>query len=548
MSQLEATTFITFDLEAGRKEELIKCLRRNHDVFAWSTHELQGISPSIAQHELHVRSDAWLVKRRKRDFSAEQNVIIRAEIEKLLGVGHIREGYHQVPLARGDQEKIGRNLEVYVDDILIKSLRATDLSVDIEETFQTLRTYGIKLNPQKYQFGAKSGRFLGYIVTDRDIEANPSKVKALQDMPPPRNLKEVQRLTAKLTIGEPLRIYLSSSKHVVGSALVRSDGEKQPVYFLNHILKDAESHYNGLEKLAFPLILAARRLRPYFLAHTIVVMTNSPLGRYQPRTAIKAQSLADFVTKVQTPEPGATWKVYVDGSSTRQGSDIDILLISPQEERMHLSVRLDYRATNNEAEYEALIAGLRAARHVGASKVSLVSHIDKIEGLVFPSDWRMVIVEFLQSRATSSDREEAQLLRKRAGRFTLIGDQLYKKAFSKPLLKCVSSEDAEYILQEVHQGAWEGHPNGRSLARKIPLAGYFWPTLQEDAARTVVTCHSRQKYHNFSHQPTEEMKVSTVSCPFDQWDMDIVGPFPMVTGQQKFLLVAVDYFSKSIEA
>ncbi|XP_042472438.1 uncharacterized protein LOC122055117 [Zingiber officinale] len=208
-----------------------------------STHELPGISPSVAQHKLHVRLDAQPVKQRKRDFSAEQKVIIQAKVEKLLEAGHIQEvqfpswlanvvlvakpgnkwrGYHQVPLAWNDQEKvsfitaddtycynvmpfelknadatyqrlmnkvfrkqIGRNLEVYVDDILIKSLRAVNLCAYIEETFHTLRMYGVKLNPQKYLFGAKSGRFLGYIVTERGIEANPSKVKTLQDMPPP---------------------------------------------------------------------------------------------------------------------------------------------------------------------------------------------------------------------------------------------------------------------------------------------------------------------------------------------------------------------------
>ncbi|XP_042443643.1 uncharacterized protein LOC122028801 isoform X1 [Zingiber officinale] len=147
---------------------------------------------------------------------------------------------------------------------------------------------------------------------------------------------------------------------------------------------------------AFALVLAARRLRLYFLAHTIMVMTNNPLGRvlnpevsgrlikwttelrefniqYQPRMTIKAQSLVDFVTEVQTPEPEAAWKIYVDRSSTRQGSGVGVLLISPQEEQMHLSVWLEYRATNNEAEYETLIASLQAAQHVGAIKVLIHS-------------------------------------------------------------------------------------------------------------------------------------------------------------------------------
>ncbi|XP_042410202.1 14.7 kDa ribonuclease H-like protein [Zingiber officinale] len=89
--------------------------------------------------------------------------------------------------------------------------------------------------------------------------------------------------------------------------------------------------------------------------------------------AIKEKVLADFVTEVQNPEPDSVWKIYVDGSSTRQGSGISILLISPQEEWVQLSVRLEYRATNNEVEYEALITDLQAARHVGAGKVLIYS-------------------------------------------------------------------------------------------------------------------------------------------------------------------------------
>ncbi|XP_042460696.1 uncharacterized protein LOC122044241 [Zingiber officinale] len=449
--------------------------------------------------------------------------------------------------------QIGRNMEVYVDDILIKSLRVADLCADIKETCHTLRTYGIKLNPQKYLFGAKSGHLLGYIVTKRGIEANPSKVKALQDMLPPRNLREAQRLTDRI---KTLSKFISKSvdqslpffKILRRATKFQWDEECDRAFeelkaYLNSLpvlakpITDAESRYTGLEKLTFALVLAARRLRSYFLAHTIIVMTNSPLSRillnpeasgrmikwttelsefniqYQPRTAIKAQSLANFVIEVQDPQPEVTWKVYVDGSSTQQGSGVGILLISPKEERMQLSIRLDYRATNNEAEYEALIARLQTARHIGAIKVlihsdsqlaaqqlsgtfeinsawlrlyaeafqklranfqevvikkvpraenqaadelaklassiypvinqqpidhvSLVAHIDRIEGLTFPSDWRVALIKFLRAGATPSDRGEAHLLRRRASRLTLIGDQMYKKAFSRPLLKCV---------------------------------------------------------------------------------------------------------------
>ncbi|XP_042386806.1 uncharacterized protein LOC121978541 [Zingiber officinale] len=85
----------------------------------------------------------------------------------------------------------------------------------------------------------------------------------------------------------------------------------------------------------------------------------------------------------------------------------------------------------------------------------------------------MTTIEFLRSGTTPSDREEARLLRRRVGRFTLVKDQLYKKVLFRPLLKCVRSEDADYILQEVHQGSCGGHLGGRALARKILLGGQF---------------------------------------------------------------------------
>ncbi|XP_074573354.1 uncharacterized protein LOC141829727 [Curcuma longa] len=148
---------------------------------------------------------------------------------------------------------------------------------------------------------------------------------------------------------------------------------------------------------AWILVLSARRLRPYFRSHLVTVLTNSNLGKvltqteasgrlikwtvelceydiqYQPRTAIKAQALADFLAEVPWGEPKEDWKVYVDGSSTTQGSEVDVLLISPQGEESWLSVRLHFRASNNEAEYEAMLASLQAAKWAGEARVQLYS-------------------------------------------------------------------------------------------------------------------------------------------------------------------------------
>ena len=152
-----------------------------------------------------------------------------------------------------------------------------------------------------------------------------------------------------------------------------------------------------MEKLAFALITASRKLRHYFQAHAIVVMTDHPLkksmnkleavGRliqwaielsefdikYQPRNAIKTQALANFIVKF-TPghgdldemESNKTWVVHVDGLSTLHAGGIGIVLKSLEADTLKCKVRLHYQTTNNEAEYEALFKGLELAKSLGA--------------------------------------------------------------------------------------------------------------------------------------------------------------------------------------
>ena len=96
-------------------------------------------------------------------------------------------------------DQIGRNVEVYVDDMLVKSKENEDHLTDLKETFQALRTYNMKLKPEKCAFGVSSGKFLGFMVSQRGIEANPDKIKAILEMSPLTTVKEVQSLTGKVT-------------------------------------------------------------------------------------------------------------------------------------------------------------------------------------------------------------------------------------------------------------------------------------------------------------------------------------------------------------
>ena len=98
------------------------------------------------------------------------------------------------------QKQIGSFMEVYIDDMLVKSVK-TELHVNhLAKAFQVLTDYKMKLNPTKCAFGVSARKFLGLIVNSRGIEANPDKIKVVLDMQPPSNTKEIQRLTGKIAV------------------------------------------------------------------------------------------------------------------------------------------------------------------------------------------------------------------------------------------------------------------------------------------------------------------------------------------------------------
>ena len=96
------------------------------------------------------------------------------------------------------QKKIGASMEVYIDDMLVKSVKAELHITHLVEAFQVLKSYNMKLDPAKCAFGVFVGKFLGFIVNNRGIEANPNKIKAMLDMLPPSNIKDIERMTGRI--------------------------------------------------------------------------------------------------------------------------------------------------------------------------------------------------------------------------------------------------------------------------------------------------------------------------------------------------------------
>ncbi|XP_021991866.1 uncharacterized protein LOC110888658 [Helianthus annuus] len=300
------------------------------------------------------------------------------------------------------EKQIGRNLEVYVDDLAIKSREENQMLADIEETFQTLREYNIKLNPKKCSFGVEEGKFLGVVVTQDGFKANPEKVASITRMPSHRTLKEAQALNGHLVaINRFLARHAERSLPFIKT--LKDCLNKKNFKWTSEVEEALQDMKRFIKKLPMLTALYPEELLKTYLA----AAHNAPeiserlakwaieLGaldiEYRKRTAIKGQVIADFLAEIpegetiqdptvqDIPESSTTrqtWKLYTDGSSRGKGSGAGLMLISPDEIQLMYALRFDFEFSNNEAEYEALLAGLRMAQSMGATRVD--AYVDSL--------------------------------------------------------------------------------------------------------------------------------------------------------------------------
>nr|XP_027090324.1 uncharacterized protein LOC113711359 [Coffea arabica] len=744
--------------------------RPAEDVFAWSYDDMTGISTDVVDYrDLNKASP-------KDDFPLPNIHILLDNT-----AGHEIEsfcdcfaGYHQILMAEEDREKtafitpwgtfcnrvmpfglknagatyqrtmttlfhdmIHREMEIYVDDIIIKSKRTEDHLDDLRKLFERLRKYNLKLNPAKCAFGAPAGKLLGFIVSKRGIEIDPAKIKAIRDMPVPKTQKDVKsflgkinfigRFIAQLTAtceplfrllrknvplywneecqqafdkikdyllqppvlvppkpGRPLIMYLSVLDGAVGCVLGQHDDsgrKEQAIYYLSKKFTQYEANYSFIEKSCCALAWAAQKLRHYLLSHTTYLISRSdPLkyllekpmltGRlakwqiilsefdivFTSQKAVKGQAIADHLAEnprdddyqpLRTYFPderilfvGATddiseqspeWRLFFDGASNSLGAGIGAVLVSPEGKHYPAAAKLQFACTNNMAEYEACIFGLKMAlemeikelvafsdsdllvhqtlkqwitkdskilpyhcslltlakqfqnlefRHLPrarnafadalATLASMIQYPDelKIEPIQIqfqdkpahcwaidkPSDnvpWYNDIKEFLRtgSYPLHAGTKDKSFLRRMASKFFLNGEVLYKRTSDLNLLRCVDEDEAQYMMKEVHSGVCGPHMNGHLLAKKIMRTGYFWLTMEHDCIDFVRRCIKCQMHGDIIRAPPTELHSMTAPWPCSMWGMDVIGTIdPPASNGHRFILVAIEYFTKWVEA
>ncbi|XP_070047243.1 uncharacterized protein [Nicotiana tomentosiformis] len=521
--------------------------------------------------------------------------------------------------------------------------------------------YNLKLNPAKCAFGVPSGKLLGFIISRRVIELDPSKIKAIQELPPPKNKTEVMSLLGRLNYisrfiaqltttcepifkllkknavvkwtdecqeafdkiknyllnppvlvppepGRPLILYLTVTDNSFGCVLGQhgiTGKKEQAIYYLSKEFTPYEVKYTLLERTCCALTWVVQKLKHYLSSYTTYLISlmdplsyifqkPMPTGRlakwqilltefdiiYVTRTAMKAQALADHLAenpvdeayeplKTYFPDEEAMyvdeadhdekpgWKLFFDGVANMKGVGIGAVLISETRHHYPVTARLRFYCTNNMAEYEACILGLRSVefRHIPrihneiadalATLASMLHHPDEIyvdplhiqirdqhaycnvvEEELDGELWFHDVAEYIKSGVypAHATGDQKRTIRRLASGFFLSGGILYKRTPDLGLLRCINAKQASTIMAEVHSGVCGPHMSGYVLTKKILRAGYYWLTMERDCISFVRKCHQCQVHGDLIHSPPSELHTMSAPWPFVAWGMDVIGP------------------------
>ncbi|XP_074323190.1 uncharacterized protein LOC141660126 [Apium graveolens] len=357
--------------------------------------------------------------------------------------------------------------------------------------------------------------------------------------------------------GESLILYLAVSEYSISAVLVREeDGQQSPVYYVSKRLHDAETRYTSMEKL-FDL-------------------------EYVPRIAIKGQALADFLLEfvsevdekalvmLHPPHveesleefPHPWWILHVDGAVNNGGAGASIVLVSPEGHHLMSAIHFKFYATNNDAEYEVLVNGLKIALEMG------------VRNLIARSDSKLVVNQVNMGFQARGPRTELYLrcTQRLIGMFKEVRLECVpreKNSNADALEKMGSQQEAVLLgsipleiqeipsIPEIEVMQVDGAPKETWM---MPILTYIHKgTLPEDkfkvrrlryqAARFVM--YDEVLYKRGFNQPLlrSTLLTSMISpWPFSMWGIDLIGELPKAKGNVKYAVVAVDYFTKWAES
>ncbi|CAN6687461.1 unnamed protein product [Malus baccata var. baccata] len=449
-------------LEKEDRAQIICLFQEFRDCFAWHYTEMPGLDATLVEHRMPIKERYKPVKNINDVTPKDEYPMPMADLSiDAVSFMDGNAGYNQIKMAPEDIHKtafrcpghvgayeylvmpfglknagatyqramndifhdlIGHNMEVYIDDIVVKSKTEEQHLIDIRHALSRMRVHKLKMNPKKCAFGVRAGNFLGFLVHQRGVEVDKNKARAIMESPSPTNKVQLQRLLGKINFlrrfianlagkiqpltpllrlknkenfewGPPHQEAFDGIKAYLTSPPVLALKE-QAVYYLSRILTEVETRYSPVKRLCLALYFTANKLRHYMLPCHVHIIAKTDVIKYMLSKPMLIGRIGTLeVTNVWIP-PGkgisgkeewiqqeirrvaglwiTSWKLYFDGSYTQKASGAGIVIINPQGIYHYYSFLLDYQGnTNNRAEYEALIIGLEILMDLGAMEVEV---------------------------------------------------------------------------------------------------------------------------------------------------------------------------------
>ncbi|XP_070013296.1 uncharacterized protein [Nicotiana sylvestris] len=540
-------TRISVHLSPSEKEEYKEILIEYEDIFTWSYDDMTGLSTSIVPHKLPTDPACPPVKQKLRKFKPDMSLKIKEEVTKQVKArvlrvveyptwlanvvsvpkkdGKVRvcidyrdlnraspkddfplpnihilidncvrhelqsfvdcfAGYHQIWMDEEDAEKTAF--------IMPWGMKAADHMGDLRKFFNRLRRYDLKLNPAKCAFGVPAGKLLGFVVSRRGIELDPSKVKVIQELPPPKNKKDVMSFLGRLN-------YIS--RFIAQSTVIC-----EPIFKM--LKKDAATKWTNDCQKAFD------RIKEYLSTPPILV----------------------------PPEPGRPLLLYLAVLDGAFGYELRKRF--RKTEFQHIP-----RVQNEFADALATLSSM--IQHPDTNFIDPIqvkihdqtAYCAHVEEEADGKPWFHDIRKYLTTGEYPElpNATQKRTLRRLSNNFFHSGGILYRRTPDMGLLTCVEAREATKILEEVHAGTCGPHMNGFVLAKKILRPGYFWMTMEADCIQYVRRCHHFQIHADMIKVPPNELTATSSPWSFAAWGMDVIGPIESATSNgHRFILVAID--------
>nr|XP_004228979.1 uncharacterized protein LOC101245691 [Solanum lycopersicum] len=487
-------------------------------------------------------------------------------------------------------DMIHKEIEVYVDDVIIKSKESSNHLEDLRKFFARLRKYNLKLNPAKCVFGVPAGKLLGFIVSHQaqsTVICEPI-FKLLKKDAMVKWTSECQQAFDKIKdylsnppvlvppeSGRPLLLYISVLDNAFGCILGQHDetGKKEQA-----ILHEQEVHIMQSPILSIRAYLLCSNMGK--LAKWQILLSEFDIV-YVTQKAVKAQALADHMAenpvdndyrplKIYFPDEEVDfvgediseeydgWRMFFDGAKNLNGSGIGAILISPTGQHYPEMLII--------GDSDLLIHQVRGDWATKSQK--LLPYLECVHRLCkrfVKTEFRhvpRVQNEFADALATLSsmirhpdhnyiDPIHIHIHEQPAYCFH-VEEEPDGKPWITPdlgLLRCVEAREAHRLVEEIHAGTCGPHMNDFTLAKKILRSGYYCLTMETDCIRYVQNCRQCQTHADMIRVPPNELHVTSSPWPFAAWGMDVIGPIePTASKGHRFILVAIDYFTKWVEA